>query len=298
MRPTPLARLQLLGAAVLFSTGGAAIKAADLTSWQVASFRSGVAALAMGLLVPAAWRGWTWRTAAVGASYAATLTLFVLANKLTTAANTIFLQSAAPLYILLLGPWLLKEPIRPVDLLFMAIVGLGLALFFLGAHPVYATAPDPIAGNALATLSGVFWALTIIGFRWIASREGERDGGPARAVVLGNLIAFAVNLAPALPLGPTDAADWLVVGYLGVFQIAAAYVLVTAAISRVPALEASVLLLAEPALNPIWAWLVQGERPGARGLLGGGLILGATLARTWYDARVAERAVRREAEAS
>src|SRR3990172_9137079 len=101
-----MSQLQLLAAAVLFSTGGAAIKACTLSSWQIASFRSVIAAVALFLLLPDARRRWTWRAVAVGAAYAATLMLFVLGNKLTTAANTIFLQSTAPLYILLLGPWL------------------------------------------------------------------------------------------------------------------------------------------------------------------------------------------------
>ncbi|MGH7585251.1 MAG: DMT family transporter, partial [Gemmatimonadales bacterium] len=100
-------RLELLGAAAIFSTGGAAIKATTLTSWQVASFRSGIAAIAVLALVAASRRGWSWRTLVVGTTYAVTLTLFVVANKLTTSANAIFLQATAPLYLLLLGPWLL-----------------------------------------------------------------------------------------------------------------------------------------------------------------------------------------------
>ena len=99
-------RLQLLAAAVLFSTGGAAIKATTLTAWQVASFRSGVAALAVLLLVPAARRGFSPKVFLVSIAYAATMVLFVASNKATTAANAIFLQSAAPLYVLLLAPWL------------------------------------------------------------------------------------------------------------------------------------------------------------------------------------------------
>src|SRR4029079_18136017 len=127
----PRARLQLAAAAMLFSTGGAAIKAAEFTGWQSSSCRSGVAALAILLLTPAARRGWSGRAVLVGFAYAACLTLFVLANRLTTAANTIYLQSTAPLYLLLLSPWLLKEPIRRQDLGFMAAVGVGLALFFV-----------------------------------------------------------------------------------------------------------------------------------------------------------------------
>ena len=123
MPARPRARLQLAAAAMLFSTGGAAIKAAEFTGWQIASLRSGIAALAILLITPAARRGWSVRAVLVGFAYAACLTLFVLANRLTTAANTIFLQSTAPLYLLVLSPWLLKEPIRRQDLGFMAAVG-------------------------------------------------------------------------------------------------------------------------------------------------------------------------------
>src|SRR4029079_4795278 len=147
-------RVQLAIAAALFSTGGAAIKAAEVTGWQTASLRSGIAAVAILLLTPAARRGWSPGTVVVGLTYAACLTLFVLATRLTTSANTIFLQSTAPLYLLILSPWLLKEPIRRQDLGFMAAVALGLILFFVSVDGPQATAPDPVRGNLLATVSG------------------------------------------------------------------------------------------------------------------------------------------------
>ena len=278
------ARFQLAAAALLFSTGGAAIKAAEFTGWQVASFRSGVAALALLLMWPAARRGWSVRAVLVGFAYAACLTLFVLANRLTTAANTIFLQSTAPLYLLVLGPWLLKEPIRRQDVAFMAAVGLGLALFFVSAETPVVTAPDPAKGNLLALASGFFWALTVCGLRWMGAAGGEH-GSPVAAVVSGNLTAFLVALPMALPLGSHAPVDWAVIIYLGVFQIALAYVLVTSALRRIPALEASLILLIEPVLNPVWAWLFQGEQPGAWALLGGTIILGATTLKGWLDAR-------------
>jgi DME family drug/metabolite transporter len=277
------ARLKLALAALLFSTGGAAIKAAAFTSWQIAGFRSGIAGVVLWLLVPYARRGWTWRVFLVGVAYAATLVLFVLANRLTTSANTIFLQSTAPLYVLLLSPWLLREPVRPADVGFMAIVGLGLALFFVGAERPLATAPDPARGNLLAAGSGVTWALTVCGLRWMGAREG--GGSAMAAVVVGNFIAFAAALPQALPVGPHPPGDWAVIVFLGVFQIGLAYVLVTAALRHLPALEASIILLIEPALNPLWAWAVHGEVPGAFALAGGTIILGATTLRTWLDAR-------------
>jgi drug/metabolite transporter (DMT)-like permease len=269
---------------MLFSTGGAAIKAAEFTGWQTASLRSGVAAIAILLMTPAARRGWSARAVLVGFAYAACLTLFVLANRLTTAANTIFLQSTAPLYLLFLSPWLLKEPIRRQDLGFMAAVGLGLALFFVSAEAPIATAPDPVRGNLLALVSGFFWAVTVCGLRWLGAGNGEH-GSPVAAVVSGNLTAFLVALPMALPLGSHGPVDWAVVIYLGVFQIALAYVLVTSALRHIPALEASLILLIEPVLNPVWAWLFQGERPGPWALLGGAIILGATTLKGWLQAR-------------
>ncbi len=276
--------LQLAAAAVLFSTGGAAIKASDFTAWQTTCLRSGIAAIAIWLMTREARRPWTGRTLVVGAAYAATLTLFVLANRLTTAANTIYLQSTAPLYLALLAPWLLREPTRRQDLAFMAAVGLGLALFFVGVDPPADTAPDPVRGNLLALASGFFWALTVCGLRWMGSAGGER-GSAAVAVVAGNVIAFFAALPFALPLGSHAVGDWALIGYLGVFQIALAYVLVTRALTTIPALEASLVLLIEPVLNPVWAWIVQGERPGAWALIGGGVILGATTIRAVLDAR-------------
>lgn len=289
-----VSRLQLLAAAALFSTGGAAIKATTLTSWQVAGFRSGIAALAVLLLVPAARRRWSGPVVLVALAYAATMILFVVGNKLTTAANTIFLQSTAPLYVLLLGPWLLHEPIRRRDLLFMVAVAAGLVLFFVGAEEPIATAPDPVRGNLLALLSGVTWAFTVVGLRWLGSRAAENsaDNPAVVTVVAGNTLALAFCLPWALPVQQATAVDWAVVAYLGIFQIGLAYLFLTAGIRRVPALEAATLLLVEPALNPIWAWLVHGEQPGAWALAGGALILGATLVKTWYDAHLERRAAR------
>jgi drug/metabolite transporter (DMT)-like permease len=281
VNPRTLHRLQILGAALLFSTGGAAIKATTLNSWQVAGFRSGVAALAVFLLVPAARRGWTWHVLPVGVAYASTLVLFVTANKLTTSANAIFLQSTAPLYVLLLGPFLLREAIRRRDLAFMVPIGVGLALFFVGAEAPVHTAPDPARGNLMALASGVFWALTVMGLRWMGNRG---EGSALPTVVAGNLIAFLACLPLALPVHG-GAVDWAVVAYLGVFQIAGAYLLLAAGIRHVSALEASTLLLLEPALNPVWAWLVHGESPSAWAIVGGVLIVGATVLKTWWDGR-------------
>ena len=273
--PPALARLEVIGAAVLFSTGGAAIKACQLDGWQVASFRSGIAVLAVLLMVPAARRRWSPAVWTVGLAYASTMVLYVLANKLTTAANTIFLQDTAPLYILLLGPLLLGERARRSDVVLMAVMAGGMLLFFVGVPAPQATAPAPLRGNFLALAAGICWALTIMGLRRLG-REGEERGVAAAAVAAGNLIAFAVTLPLALPVGPARPVDWALVAFLGVVQIGLAYVLLTRGVRGVPALETSLLLLVEPVLNPIWAWAVHGENPGLWSVLGGAVILGAT----------------------
>ncbi|HEU4828268.1 MAG TPA: DMT family transporter [Gemmatimonadales bacterium] len=285
MLTTNAARLRLVLAAILFSTGGAAIKATTLTAWQVAGFRSGVAALALFLLLPESRRGWSWRTLLVGIAYAATLMLFVVANKLTTSANTIFLQSTSPLYILILSPLLLREPIRARDVVFMGAVGLGLALFFVEREAPLATAPDPVLGNMLAAVSGITWAFTVIGLRWLGTHGEQGTAFPA--MVSGNLTVLLVALPLALPVVSSTPTDWVVIAFLGLFQIGFAYMMLARGIRHVSALEASVLLLVEPALNPLWSWIVHAEAPSAWALAGAAVIFGATTLRTWYESRLA-----------
>ena len=277
-------RLMILAAALLFSTGGAVVKLCSLTAWQVASLRSGIAVLALLVFLPSARRAWTWRTWLVGIAYAATMILYVLANKLTTAANAIFLQSTAPLYILLLSPLLLHEKVRRSQLAFMGALAGGMALFFIGAQPASATAPDPVHGNILGAAAGLSWALSIIGLRWLG--RDSSGGGPAGSAALaaaacGNLIAFVFALPMALPIGGVRPLDWAAVVYLGVLQIALAYVFLARGVRRVGALEVSLLLLLEPVLNPVWAWIVHGEQPTGWAIVGGAVIVGATAVNTW-----------------
>lgn len=282
-----LGRLAVVGAAFLFSTGGTAIKLTSLSPWQVASFRSGIAALTLAILVPRALRSIDRRTLLVGVTYAATMILYVASNKYTTAANAIFLQSTAPLYILLLAPRLLGERAHRSDLGWMAAIALGLAAFFVGDQRAFATAPNPWLGNLLGAASGITWAFTIMGLRWVGSARVPRPGEPhgersrpgAAAALVGNALASLVCLPWALPvaLASTGWIDWLAVVHLGVFQIGVAYVLLTDGIEHVPALEASLLLLIEPTFSPLWAWIVHGEVPGPWAWVGGVLILSATM---------------------
>lgn len=276
-------RLFLFAAALLFSTGGAAIKACSLSSWQVAGFRSGIATVVLYTLLPGARPsgkpGWTWRTWLIGLAYAATMILFVLANKLTTSANAIFLQSTAPLYLLLLGPLVLREPIRKVDLAVISTLAGGAALLLLGSETAGSTAPDPSRGNLAAVAAGVMWALTITGLRWMGKRSDRTDSSAA-IVIAGNFIAFCVCLPAAIPVEAASFTDVAVLLYLGIFQVSLAYVFLTRSLREVPGLEAATLLLIEPVFNPIWTWIIHGERPAGFALLGGFLIISAAFAGT------------------
>ena len=212
--------------------------------------------------------------------------LFVLSNKLTTSANAIFLQSTAPLYLLFLGPLVLKEKIRPVDAVVVAAVATGVVLLLSGSEAVVTTAPRPALGNILGVATGAVWALTLVGLRWMAKREtGKRDGSQSAAAtaIAGNLIAFLVCLPMALPVTRGTVSDAAIVLYLGVFQIGLAYILLTRSLREVPGLEASTLLLVEPVFNPLWSWLIHGERPSGSALAGGALIVLAALAGTWWQ---------------
>jgi len=195
MRP----RLLVLAAAVLFSTGGAAIKSTSLTAWQVASFRSGIAALAVLLMLRGARRLPDRATWLVGVVYAATLVFFVFANKNTTAANAIYLQGTAPLYILLAAPFVLRERVSRADIVFMAALGLGLGAFFLGQEPARATALKPALGNVAALASGLTWAATVMGLRWLGRRSDDPTATQP-SLVAGNVLACVLTLGLALLL--------------------------------------------------------------------------------------------------
>jgi drug/metabolite transporter (DMT)-like permease len=283
-------RLLLAFSALLFSTGGAAFKAASLTGWQVASFRSLVAATVLVIAIPATRRGWRLSMIPIALAYAATLVLFVLANRLTTSANAIFLQSTAPIYVLLIGPWLLNETIRRHDIAYILCVGAGMGIFALGEDRAVATAPNPPLGNALALASGVTFAFMLAGLRWLG-RGGQGDAALA-TVAAGNVAAFLIALPMALPVTHARPADAAVILYLGAIQIGLAYWCLTKGISRVPAFEATTMLQVEPAMNPVWTWLLHGERPNAWALAGGVVIVTATLVNTWLQSRRNGDAVR------
>jgi drug/metabolite transporter, DME family len=278
-----VARLQVFAAALLFSTGGAGIKAAAFTGLQVSALRSGIAAAVLILML----RGRVVLSPAMlgtGIVYAATVTLFVLSTKLTTAANAIFLQATAPLYLLLLGPLVLSERFRARDVVFLLGVATGLALCVVGRPAPTITAPDPATGNLLAVVCSITWAFTLLGLRYLQRDSTQAGGVGMSAVAIGNLFASVAAAPFALPLPVASASEWATIVYLGVCQIAVAYVFLTAAMRVLPALEVSLLLLIEPVLNPTWTWLIRGEDPGGYTIVGGAIIIAATAIKSVYEA--------------
>ena len=250
---------------------------------QIACLRSAFAAIALLAILPEARRNWNWRVCLLAVAYALTLIAFAMATKLTTSASAIFLQNTAPVYILALAAVLLDEKPARSDLLLMVPLALGMALFFASTEQAAGTAPNPGLGNIFAAFSGLFWAIVVVGFRWLSRSEGE--SGSQATAALGNALAFLFCLPFAWPLPSGRAVDWTVLGALGIFQIALPYVLLGIAMKQVRALEASLLLLLEPVLNPLWTWLVYRERPGNMALAGGVLIISATAVKTWWSSR-------------
>jgi len=282
MRSVQSARFAAVSAALLFSTGGAAIKVASFTTPQVSGLRSGIAALTLFIWYrrQLAWTRWTLPAAI---AYAATLTLFVASTRQTTAANAIFLQSTAPIYVVLLSPWLLGEPVSRRDIASVLAIALGMACCLLGQPQRTGMVPAPGLGNLLAVGSGLAWALTLIALRRL-NRDSQLTA-PAEpgltGVIAGSALAWLIALPWTFPLPDAPVVEWLTVLYLGVVQVGLAYVCLTIATRRLPALEVSLLLLIEPVLNPVWTWVVRGEVPAAWTVAGGAVILGATTIRTW-----------------
>lgn len=259
--------LYILGAALLWSTGGIGIKAIDEPPLVVAFYRCFWAAITLFILLRG--RAWSrrWKSTPVFLfaifSYGMCLTTFVIATKWTTAANAIFLQYAGAVWVLLLSPIVLHEPIRMRDVI--AIVGAlcGMALFFVGRFDSHG-----MAGNVMALLSSVFFAGVIMSLR------REQAAGEA-AVTWGNVFGAAAVLpfiASNLALTPRSLSLLL---FLGIFQIAAAYVLFVRGLKYVPATQASLTGMLEPVMNPIWVLIFLGEHPSLYAVGGAVIVLSA-----------------------
>lgn len=251
----------IFAAAVLWSLGGLLIKQIDWNPVAIAGMRSAIAAL---LIVPfVRWSRITWSPAQMGGAvaYAGTVILFVVANKLTTAANTILLQYTAPIYVALFGVWFLREKTSALDwIITVAVLG-GISLFFLDEVTAQGS-----WGNVCAILSGLCF-----GWMFLFLRKQKAES-PLESVFLGNVLA-AVVCCPLMFRSMPDGRSCTMLLLLGTVQLGLPYILVVWAIRRVTAIEAILITAIEPILNPIWVLLVIGEKPGPWAVLGGAIVL-------------------------
>jgi drug/metabolite transporter (DMT)-like permease len=264
-------------AALLWSSSGLFIKVLPLGALQIAFARSLVAALTIALVVhlrggrpfprPDA------LALACAISYAGVLVFFVAATKLTTAANAIFLQFSAPIYLVFLEPRLAGRRVSARDLTAVIVCLGAMALFFVGR-----LGAGTLAGNLLGVASGLCLALFSLSLK--LQRDRRPDVDPIGAIILGNFLV-ALLCAPLALRGfhPTPSQTGILL-YLGVFQIGVAYLLFNAGMRHLSATGAVVTGTLEAVLNPIWVFLGIGERPSAWALLGGLLILGTII---WYS---------------
>ena len=268
----------MVAAAVLWSTGGLFIKWTSVSGLELSFGRSLLAAVTVAIFTRHEGFGLNRVTAIASVLYAALLVLFVLATKQTTAANAIFLQYTAPVYLLILEPLIYKEKFRRRDLIVVIACVAGMSLFFVGK-----LRPQDVTGNLLALGSGFCFACYFLLLRHSTARAVNR----ASSVIYGNLLVVLIA-APAgiSALSGMSTHDAMSIVYLGIVQIGAAYTLFTVAMARgVRSLDAGIVGYIEPVLNPIWVFLVLGERPTKWALVGGAIIVVAVVVHTLLEAR-------------
>lgn len=267
--------LLLLLAALCWSLGGVLLKSVAWPPLAVGGGRGLIAAIFL-LLVMGRRKifRWGWLPLATAVAYTGCTLLFAAATKLTTAANAILLQYTAPAYVALLGAWLLKERPMRSDWLTIAVVFVGLAVFLYDGLRL-----NDVAGIVLAIASGVAFAVMIVLLRL------QKDDAPIGSIILGNLFAFLCGLPSILAAPLPDARSWIALLLLGVVQLGVAYLVYTKAIKHVTALEAVLIPVIEPILNPIWVMLVLGEKPSPLALVGGAIVVGAVTWRAMHSVR-------------
>lgn len=273
----------VLLAVLLWSTGGLFIKMTTLDAFAVNAGRSLLAAIVVAIFTFRKGLRLDAFTLLTSFLYAGTLSFFVYANKTTYAANAIFLQYTAPIYILILSPFLLKEKFRFADLVTVAFCLGGMSLFFLGEQTAGSgLAPNVFAGNIAGLLSGLFFGLYFVLLRHPRSLKNHN---PAISVFYGNLLVVLFML-PFLAQNPPQplAKDFFAIFFLGVFQIGVAYILFTNGIAGgVRSLDASIIGFIEPLLNPVWVFLILRETPNRWAIIGGVIIILTVAAHTIFN---------------
>ena len=206
-------------------------------------------------------------------SYAGCMIGFVIANKLTTAANAIMLQYTAPLYAAILGWIFLKEKAKALDWVTIVVVLGGMALFFMDKLTI-----GGMQGNLIAVASGVCFAIAMVSFR------AQKDGSSLESILLSHALTFLVSI-PFLWSGTPTLLGWAGLAGLGIFQIGISSILLSYGLRTVTALQSLLTAVLEPLFNPLWVLLVVGEKPGPHALIGGAIILVAVTLRSVLSLR-------------
>src|SRR5215204_4342812 len=270
--------LFVFAAAFIWSTGGLFIKWTTLSGLELSFCRSFLAVITIALITRREGFGINRVMLIASVLYAVLLILFVLATKETTAANAIFLQYTAPVYLLILEPIIYKEKFRSRDLITVLVCLGGMALFFVGQ-----LRPQDVTGNLLALASGLCFAIYFLLLRHPRAREVNR----ASSVIYGNTLAVLLTLPWGLAtLTSINSHDLMSAAYLGIIQLGVSYTFFTIGMSRgVRSLDAGIICYVEPVLNPVWVFLFLGERPSQWALLGGAIIIVAVISHMIMDAR-------------
>lgn len=263
-------------AVLLWSTGGLFIKVTSLDAYQVTFFRSLLAGITV--LVLTAHKGLSINFFGVITSviYATLLFLFVWATKHTTAANAIFLQYTAPIYILILAPFAIGEKFHWRDLATIVFCIGGMSLFFVGKLEI-----SDYQGNLAALCSGVFLGLYIMLLR----HPRALGMNSTITVIYGNFLLALLTLPSGIAAFPTiTLTDAGAVAFLGIFQIGISYILFIKGVTGgTRPLDASIIGFIEPLLNPVWVFLFVGERPSSWALLGGAIIIATVAVHTFVN---------------
>ena len=261
--------LYLLITAILWSTGGLLIQSIDAHPFAIAGGRSIIAGLLLWAFLKKP--HFTFSKAQVSGAllYALTVILFVLANKLTSAANAILLQYTGPIWVALFSGIFLKEKVTKIDWLTILVVIAGMCLFFMDD-----LSSDGMLGNVIAILAGMAFAGLAISLRM------QKDGSPLESLLLGNIVTGIFGFAwlyQSLPMNQESVIGLLL---LGIVQLGIPYILYAKAIQHVTALESILIPVLEPLLNPLWVFLASGIIPGTGAFIGGAIVLVAIIGRS------------------
>jgi len=258
----------LITAALMWSLGGIFIKLVDLNPMGIAGIRSLGAAVVLLIYIKKPRLYWNRYFLTGVLAYTAMVVLYVLSIRLTTAANAIFLEFTAPIYVVAFSYLLLNERINRFDILTMVIIFLGMGLFFMDELTFYG-----FWGNIMALIAGVCLALVTVMIR----KEKE---SAFEIVFYGNVLTAIICFTFIIEgLSNSTQLDWLIIFGLGIFQLGIPYILYTTALKYVSALDAILVGMLEPILNPIWVYIFIGEAMGEWAFIGGALVIIGTLGR-------------------